>query len=163
VTESQTFTQTGPGVVQLDRFTEIAGLTKFSYVPPSGWIIEPASGSSLTAWNLPSPQGGIVCTLSFSVAKSDKTASEIALEILKGSSNTNGSRIVFQGKFDNDAGLDAYKVVVAFFGQGNHVQITAYYFQKRGYLIMPAYGRLTELYKEQDAVVDASLRKLRYE
>jgi hypothetical protein len=159
----RTKSQTGPAFIQPNRFIETAGLTKFSYVPPSDWEKVPASGGDLTNWNLPSPKGAVACTLAFSTIKSNSTASEYAKILLDGLSNTEGIRLLSQGKFVNDGGLDAYKLVVVLSSQGSNVQIAVYLFQKRGYLIMGAYGRLTEQSKEQDAIVDASLRTIRYE
>jgi hypothetical protein len=156
----RTKTQTGP---KQNRFTETAGLTKFSYVPPPGWIKEPASGGNLTTWSLPVQKGDVACALTFSVLKSSSTAAEYAKELLDGLSKTEGVRIVSQGKFVNDAGLDAYKIAVVLSSQGSNLQIVVYFFQKSGYLVMGAYGRMVEQNKEQDAVVDASLITLRYE
>jgi hypothetical protein len=156
-------TQTGRGNIQPNRFVETAGLTKFSYVPPAGWVKEPASGNNLTSWNLPSPQKNTACTLVFSIAKSNTTAADYAADLIDGLSNTKGVQIVWQSKFGNDAGLDAFKIIVILTDQKPDVQIAIYLFQNRGYLIMGAYGRVKDLYKEQDPAVDASLRTLRYE
>jgi hypothetical protein len=156
-------TKTGAPSLTGTRFVETAGLTKFSYIPPSGWLEEPSSGGNLTRWNLPTQKGSMACTLAFNIYKSNSTSSEYAKEMLKGVSSTKGMRIISQGKFINDAGLDAYKFVLVLSAQGSNVQMGVYLFQNRGYVILGGYARMVDEYKEQDAVVDASLKTLRYE
>jgi hypothetical protein len=146
-----------------DRYIETAGLTKFSYVPPIGWKKVPGSGSTLTSWKGPEQKADTNCMLLFMVLPSDKTASEFAKSMLDSLTSTEGNKVVSQAKFVNNAGLDAYKVVMTVSSQEENGQIVMYFFQKRGYIIMGVYGRLVGLNPEQDAIVDASLKTLRYE
>ncbi|MGD0174285.1 MAG: hypothetical protein ABSC61_07620 [Anaerolineales bacterium] len=159
----RTLTRTGPSDLQPNRFTESAGKTKFSYVPPLGWKKVPASKSSLTSWNGPMQTGGVACTLVFNVEQSDLSAAEAAKELLDSLSPGGGVKILSQGKFLNDAGLDAYKVVIVISSQGQNLQLAVYFFQKRGFQIQSVYLRIAELNREQDSIVDQSLKTLQYE
>jgi hypothetical protein len=159
----KTLTQNGPSGLQLNRFTESAGVTKFSYIPPQGWKKVPATKSSLTSWNGPMQTGGVACTLVFNIEQSDLSAAESAKELLDSLTPGGGVKILSQGKFVSDAGLDAYKVLIVISSQGQNLQLAVYFFQKRGFQIQSVYLRITELNKEQDSIVDQSLKTLQYE
>jgi hypothetical protein len=159
----RTLTQTGSSDLQPNRFTESAGITKFSYIPPLGWKKVPASKSSLTSWNGPMQTGGVECMLVFNVEQSDLSAAEAAKELLDSLTPGGGVKILSQGKFISDVGLDAYKVVIVISSQGQNLQLVVYFFQKRGFQIQAVYLRLAELNKEQDSIVDQSLKTLQYE
>jgi hypothetical protein len=146
-----------------NRYVETAGLTKFSYVPPVGWKKVPASGSNLTSWAGPTQTGGMVCVLVFLTVKSNDSAEQFAKKDLASLTSNSSVKIISQGKFVNDDGIDAYKAVIVISSQGTNLQMVMYYFQKRGYLVAGGYMRLVDQNKEQDAIVDASLRTLRYE
>jgi len=159
----RTLTQTGPSDLQPNRFTESAGITKYSYIPPLGWKKVPASKSSLTSWNGPMQTGGVACSLVFNVEESDLSAAEAAKELLDSLTPGGGVKILSQGKFISDAGLDAYKVVIVISSQGQNIQLAVYFFQKQGFQIQAVYLRLAELNKEQDSIVDQSLKTVHYE
>jgi hypothetical protein len=159
----QTLTQNGPSDLQPNRFTESAGITKFSYIPPLGWKKVPASKSSLTSWNGPMQTGGVACMLIFNVEQSDLSTAEAANEMLDSLTPGGGVKILSQGMFISDTGLDAYKVVIVISSQGQNLQLAVYFFQKRGFLIQAVYLRLAELNKEQDSIVDQSLKTVQYE
>ncbi len=155
--------QTGTGLAQPDRFVETNGLTRFSYVPPQGWKKVPATKTSLTAWEGPMQTGGTACMLAFGVVKSNLTAAEEAKKLLDAVTPGGGAKIISQGKFINDAGLDAYKLALVISSQGQNVQLDIYLFQKGGLLIEGVYLRIAELNKEQDSIVDQSLKTVSYE
>jgi hypothetical protein len=159
----RTLTQTGPSRMPLNRFTETGGLTKFSYVPPPGWKKVPGTGSNLTSWSGPSQSGGVVCTLLFTVEQSDKSAADTAKDLLQTIASSEGVTIVSQGKFANDAGLDAYTMVIDMSSQGQNAQLAIFLFQKRGFLVEAGYARLLEENREQDAIVDQSMKTLQYD
>jgi hypothetical protein len=156
-------TQTWTPSSNQNRFIETAGLTKFSYVPPAGWKKVPASGGNLTSWTGPTQTGGMVCMLIFTVLKSNLSAEQAAQEAIDSVSTAEGMRIISKGKFTTDEGLDGYKIVIVASNQGTNIQMVMYFFQKRGYVIESAYLRLVEQNKEQDAIVGASMKTLRYE
>lgn len=145
------------------RFIETAGFTKFSYIPPAGWKKVTSAGKTLTSWTGPTQTGKMICMLLFSVVQSDDTAEVAAQKVLDSASKTKGMKISSKGKFANDDGLDAYKIVLIASSEGTNLQMVMYFFQKRGYLVEGAFVRIAELNKEQDAIVDASLKTLRYE
>jgi hypothetical protein len=147
-----------------NRYFEKRGDVIFSYVPPASWKIVPGSGSILTSWEGPTQQGGdSSCALNFMIAESDESVADAAKRELDPSGNPPGTRIISQEKFSNDAGVDAYKAVIVISNQETNIQVVFYFFQNRGYLIMAWYGRLVEQNKEQDVIVDASMKTLRYE
>jgi hypothetical protein len=161
--DKRTATKTGPGSLTGTRFIETAGLTKFSYIPPLGWKKVPATGGNLTYWEGPIQKATIAAMLIFSVEKSDKSAAEAVKEMAGSLTQGSGVKIISQGKFTNDAGLDSYKIVFSSSSQKENIQIVFYFFQKRGYLVEGGYVRLLDLNKDLDAIVDSSMRTIRYE
>jgi hypothetical protein len=159
----RTPTKTGPTDLQPNRFTETAGLTKFSYVPPPGWKQVPASGSNLTSWEGPGPKGSMASMLLFYVEKTDKSSAEAGKELASSLATANGVKIISQGRFNNNAGLDAYKMVIVMSNQGENIQVVFYFFQKNGFLIEAGFMRLLEQNKDLDAIVDQCLETLQYE
>jgi len=159
----RTVAPTGPALVEPNRFIETAGLTKFSYVPPSGWKKVPASKSNLTSWQGPTQTGGVACVLVFNVAQSDLSAAEAAKGLLDSLTAGGGVKIISQGKFINDAGLDAYRLVMVISSQGQNLQLTVFVIQKRGFLIESVYLRLAEQNREQDPIVDQSQKTVQFE
>ena len=101
--------------------------------------------------------------LIFNIEQSDLSTAEAAKEMLDSLTPGGGVKILSQGKFFSDAGLDAYKAVIVISSQGQNLQLTVYFFQKRGFLIEAVYLRLAELNKEQDSIVDQSLKTVQYE
>jgi hypothetical protein len=156
-------TQTTTPSSNQNRYVETAGLTKFSYVPPAGWKKVPASGGSLTSWAGPTQKGGMVCMLIFTVLKSNLSAEQAAQQAMDSVSTAEGMKITSKGKFTTDEGLEGYKIVIVASSQGTNLQMVMYFFQKRGYVIESAYLRLVEQNKEQDVIVDISMKTLRYE
>jgi len=147
-----------------NRYFEKHGDVIFSYVPPAGWKIVPGWGYVPASWEGPTQQGVFfVCYLNFMIGESDESEADAAKRTLDSSSIPSEIRIVSQGKFTNDAGLDAYRAVIIGSHQGTNTLVILYFFQNRGYLIMARYGRLVEKNEEQDAIVDASMKTLRYE
>ncbi len=148
-----------PTPSEKDRFIETAGLTRFSYVPPAGWNKVLASDTELTEWLEPLE----CCLLHFLVAKLDISAEQFALASLPAKKEELHAEVISQGKFSNHAGLDAYKVVMAYSSEGSSKQVVEYYFQSRGYLIIAIYVRGYHEGKDQDPSVDASMQTLRDE
>ena len=101
--------------------------------------------------------------LIFNVEQSNLSTAEAAKKMLDSLTPGGGVKILSQGKFISDAGLDAYKVVIVMSSQGQNLQLAVYFFQKRGFLIEAVYLRLAELNKEQDSIVDQSLKTVQYE
>lgn len=154
---------TGPSVLQPNRFLETAGLTKFSYFPPAGWKMVPASGPNLTGWTPPTTSPTSNSALVFNVEKSEKSAADAAKDMMDTLTSGSGVKIISQAKFVNDAGLDAYKFVAVASSQGLSLQYAVYFFQKRGFLVEGAFVRFLDKDKGLDAVVDQCLRTVKYE
>ncbi len=145
--------------LEKDRFVETAGATLFSYIPPPGWNQMPPSGEELmTSWMEPSE----CCLLHFFSAVLDIPAEQYALTSLELKKEQLQAEVISQGKFENEAGLDAYKVVMAYsYSEGINQQVTQYFFQSRGFLIVATYIRGYHERKDLDPVVDVSMRTLR--
>ena len=163
VPSQRAWTQTGLRPASPNRFIENAAITKFSYIPPVGWKKITSTGSSLTSWEGPVQPGGNACMLVFTVEPSKLSSAEVAKELAGKLSSGGSVRILSQGKFINDAGLDAYKLVLVISSQGQNIQVVLYFFQSRGFLIESGFLRVLELNKEQDLIVDQSLKTLQYE
>jgi hypothetical protein len=149
-----------PRPSEKDRFIETAAVTEFSYIPPAGWNkVPPSDTELLTSWLEPSES----CLLHFFAAKLDGSAEQYALASLELKKAELHAEVISQGKFVNYAGLDAYKVVMAYSSEGSNLQVTQYFFQNRGYLVIATYIRGYHERKDQDPVVDVSMETLRDE
>jgi hypothetical protein len=159
----KTPSQTGPANIQPNRFTETTGISKFSYIPPAGWKKIPATNKSLTSWQGPMQTGGTACLLVFNIEQSEISTAEEAKKLVESLTTGQGVKITAQGRFINDAGLDAYKMVILISSQDQNIQFVIYLFHSRGFLITAGYIRIAEQNKEQDAVVEQSMKTLKYE
>jgi hypothetical protein len=156
-------TRTVTGPPGMDRFIETAGLVPFSYVPPQGWTLVPDSGSVLTSWTGPVQQADIACALLFNLEASDKTAEESAAEVLAPLQGQQDTEIVSQGRFQTNSGLDAYKVVIINNSPEYNILMMVYFFHDNGYVIMAGYMRLKESNADQDAIIEQSMKTMRFE
>jgi hypothetical protein len=127
-----------------------------------GWEEFPVDGSALAAWTGPCiPEG--TCILIFQVTFSDMSAAEMMEQGLEELSKQEGITILSNEKFENNAGLDAYKAVILMTAQGLNIRALLYIFQKDGKIIVSVYDRLADANAQQDANVDQSLRTVDYE
>jgi hypothetical protein len=156
-------TQTVTGPPGMDRFIETAALAPFSYVPPRGWEKVPASGSMLTSWSGPTQGDDYYCFLVVRFGESDTTAEESAKDFYAMGENQAETRILSQGSFANEAGLDAFKLAMVISSQQGDTLIVGYVFHEGGYEINATYERLYASQAKQDVIVDQSMATMRFE
>jgi hypothetical protein len=146
------------------RFYEEFGLVTFSYVPPVDWMGIPATATALTSWLGPQQSGGMRCLIGFSVSESTKTANEAAAEALSQMPGGQADvKILSEGEFTTQAGGDAYKIIMQAATENADLIFGVYMFSKDGYLISTFYFRLAAENPEQDAVIERSMKTVRFE
>jgi hypothetical protein len=152
------------------RFFEMAGPVNFSFVPPYEWFARQWQSSPYTAWQWWRSKS-VTFSLGFFWEQYNGTAKSFAKAVVQsiesGSNNDPRTeyRLVSEGVFTTDAGIDSYKIVYTSTDDlaGFCFYNTYYYFYRDGNIIKGLFLRDELWGPARDPIVDESMRTFRFE
>ena len=141
-----------------NRFYEKGAAIQFSYVPPEGWTKSKGS-TGTTSWSGP---GGVQLTFIVQASSWDAAFAGAQMEDAM-KATFPGYKLVEEGVFSPDSGLDAYRFAFSAPYQGVTLYFEVYVFSGSGYLVEGLYLRSNTSNQDQDAVIMDTMMTMRFE
>jgi hypothetical protein len=152
------------------RYFETSGPIHFSFIPPYEWTMREWQGSPYTAWQWWRSKS-TAFTLGFFWEQYDGSAKSFAKAVVQSiESDSNNDprteyRLVSEGVFTTDAGIDSYKII--FTSNDDLADLcfyhTYYYYFRNGNIINALFLRDELWGPARDPIVDESMRTFRFE
>jgi hypothetical protein len=152
ITNSPTLTRS-----PFERFYETKGEIPFSYVPPRDWV--EISSEFTSDWVFGEAFGPHTsgCALSFEIIFNPNTSAYNYSEWYR------LGEVLQSGKFYPYAGYDAYRLSIRLVAGSGDGEVTYYLIYNGEYLIIAQYERLWSTFREQDSIVDNSMKTIQFE
>lgn len=156
-TPTRTLTPTNTNTPTRDPryYYETHGIKQFAYIPPENWIRSIDDKSNFAFWETSSG-----CELAFFLDQNDISAAMYASsEQDKLSQELHYFELIEEGEFEPDSGLEAFWFS---FIMGGGKYVAVYIFSDGNYALEADDIRPPTCFKEQDQIVEKSMRSMKF-